>query len=104
MKFTVTVQPIAQGFIDDQVCYIAVENAEPQNAAAWLARVNDAIASLEFMPTRCSVAPENSYTTETIYMLPVDSHLLLFSVDEDVRMVKIVGFRRGSQLPVKGLG
>ena len=53
MKYTVTVQPIAQGYIDDQFHFIAVENAEPQNAIDWLGRVTDAIESLDFMPTRC---------------------------------------------------
>ena len=99
MKFKVIVQPIAQRLIDDQVNFIAVEKAEPQGAALWLSRVNDAIASLEFMPTRCSIAPENRFTTETIYMLPVESHLILFSVDDDARTVNVVNFRAGRQLP-----
>jgi plasmid stabilization system protein ParE len=104
MKFKVIVQPAAQRLIDDQVNFIAVEKAEPQSAALWLSRVNDAIASLDFMPMRCSVAPESRFFSETIYMLPVDSHLILFSIDEDAQQVNVLSFRAGRELPRQSSG
>jgi len=109
MKHQVNVSAEAKRLIEDQVRFIAVEKHEPQNAADWAASVDTAIASLDSMPERCSLAPENELTGheltgKTIRMLRVQSHLILFSIDEDAPVVNVLSFRAGRQLPAKGLG
>lgn len=104
MKYDVIVSDEAKRLIEKQVHFIAVEKSEPQNAAAWAYDVDSAIASLSSMPTRCALAPENQLTSVTIHMLPVHSHLILFTVNEECRQVDVLSFRAGRQEPVQSLG
>ena len=104
MKFEVEIVPEALERIEAQVRFIAEEKSEPQSAAIWLAEVFDAIASLQFMPSRCSLAPENKFSKQTIRMLPVHSHLILFGVDEDDAKVNVYSFRAGRETPKQSLG
>ena len=104
MKYRVNVSAEAKALISAQAHYIAVENSEPQNAAAWLQRVDMAIASLDEMPERCLLAPENELTSKTIHMLQVQSHLLLFSIELETKDVNILSFRAGRQSPKQALG
>ena len=104
MRFTIEIVPEASKNIEAQARFIAEEKSEPQSAATWLAEVYDAIASLEFMPGRCSLAPENKLSSKTIYMLPIHSHFILFGIDEDVLKVSVYSFRAGRELPTRSLG
>ena len=104
MNFSIEVFPEASAKIQHQAHFIAVEKSEPQSAEIWLAEVYDAIASLNFMPGRCAIAPENKFTSETIHMLPVHRHLILFGIDEEAAKVKVFSFRAGRERPMKSLG
>jgi len=98
------ISPEAAELIEAQARFIAEEQLEPKNASVWLAEVYDAIASLNFMPGRCSIAPENKYSDETIHMLPIYSHLILFAIDEEAAKVSVYSFRAGRELPKRSLG
>ena len=104
MKFDINIMPEAIEKIEAQARYIAIEKSEPQNAEAWLEAVYDAIAKLNSMPNRCSLAPEDEFSTKTIHMLRVKSHLILFTIDDQSKMVDVLSFRAGWQLPIKGVG
>ena len=104
MKYTVNVSAEAKRLIEEQAHFVAVEKNEPHGAAAWLIGVDSAIASLEFMPAQCSLAPENKLTAKTIHVLPIQSHLILFTIDAQNHNVGVLSFRAGWQLPVEGLG
>ena len=66
-------------------------------------QVDAAIASLDFMPGRCALAPENKFTAKTIHRLPIQIHLILFIIDEEeAKVVSVLSFRGGRQLPKKG--
>ena len=85
--------------------YISVRNRQthepraPENAKRWLERVWDAVDSLEKLPRRAAKAQENDYVAYEVRQLVVDSHLLLFTVDDDKRTVWIVGLRHGHRRP-----
>jgi plasmid stabilization system protein ParE len=104
MKFDIEILPEATERIEAQARFIAEEKLEPQSATVWLAEVNDAIASLNFLPSRCSLAPENKFTSETIYMLPIHRHLILFGIDENAAKIKVYSFRAGRERPQQSLG
>lgn len=103
MKYLVNISDEAKERIRKQVHYIAVEKLEPKNAADWLADVDAAINSLDFLPERCALAPENSFSTTTIHMLPVKNHLVLFTINKDSQTVDVLSFRAGWQRPIKDL-
>ena len=99
MKFEIEISPEAIKSIEAQARFIAEEQLEPQSAEIWLAEVYDAITSLNFLPGRCSLAPENKFLDETIHMLPIYRHLILFMIDSDASTVRVYSFRAGRELP-----
>ena len=56
------------------------------------------------MPARCSFAPENKLTAKTIHMLPIQSHLILFTINEEAHKVDVLSFRAGRESPKRSLG
>jgi plasmid stabilization system protein ParE len=79
--------------------YLAVEQQAPLTAQRWWDKALARVLSLDRMPHRCPLAPENEFTDLTIRMLIVDRCLFLYTVDEDARVVRVLKFRHGSQLP-----
>ena len=58
-------------------------------------------AGLVTRPDAASVpaGPENEFEELTIRMLIIDRCLFLYTVDDDERVVRVLKFRHGSQLP-----
>jgi plasmid stabilization system protein ParE len=79
--------------------YIAVESQAPQNAARWLERIWDAIESLEQWPRRAPMAAEDALVSYEVRQLVIDNHFLLFTIDDGLRKVWILGLRHGHRLP-----
>lgn len=88
--------------ITAQARYIAVETEAPRIAQLWLARIWDAVDSLEQWPLRTSKAKEDDYVGYEVRQLVVGNHLLLFTVEEERRTVWIIGLRHGKRLPRPG--
>lgn len=103
MKFRVNVSDEVERLIENQVQFIAIEKGEPQSAAIWASDVDGAMASLMHMPARCALAPENKLTSQTIRMLSVHNHVILFTIDEKAHEVNVLSLRAGRQLPLKNL-
>ena len=101
-RYSVELTDAALASITDQARYIAVEAQAPENARRWLERVWDAVDSLERWPRRAVKAEENAYVGYEVRQFLVGSHLLLFTVDDDHRKVRIIGFRHGHRLPRPG--
>jgi plasmid stabilization system protein ParE len=102
MKFRVEVTDDARDAIRDSVRYIAVERKSPLNAERWLARIWHAVDSLERFPHRCPLAPESRALPYEVRAKKVGSHMQLFHVDDDAKVVNIVGFRHGRRRPRPG--
>ena len=100
MNYTVILSPLALQQIDEYIDYIAEEQQAPLNASRMFERIWDAKDSLEMFPNRCPYAPENDIRDYEIRMRIVNSCLLLFTVDEQRRVVNVIGFRGGSQEPL----
>ena len=102
MTYTVELTATAESSILEQAQYIAIEGQAPENARRWLERVWDAVDSLEHLPRRGVIAPEDKYLPYEVRMLVVGSHLILFTIDDDLRKVVVVGFRHSKRLPRPG--
>lgn len=61
-KYQVAIQPAAQQAIEE--AYFWLSNYSSQKARTWLEGLYKAILSLEKMPSRCSLAFENSFFDE----------------------------------------
>jgi len=99
MIYSVRLTDQTRQAIEDQLVYIAVECASPINAARWFERVYDAIDTLEQWPRRCAKAEEDAFRTFEVRKLGVDSHFLIFTIDDDHKTVWIIGFRYGGMEP-----
>ena len=98
-KFSVHLTDAAFGAIAAHARYIAVDNQSPMNAQRWLERIWDAVESLEQAPRRAAKALEDAYVKLEVRQLVVGSHLLLFTVDDDLSVVWVIGLRHGHRLP-----
>lgn len=85
--------------IRDQARYIAEEGGAPLNAGRWLARVLDAVDTLEQSPRRCPLALEDPFFSFELRALNIDGFMLLFTVDDDDRVVRVISARHGRQEP-----
>lgn len=96
-RVIITEQALAR--IDEQTAYIAVEANAPLNAARWLSRVLAAADTLESMPRRCPKAPEDGHHPFEVRALNIDGFLLLFTINDDDRTVRVLNARHARQLP-----
>jgi toxin ParE1/3/4 len=103
MTYRVEVSGNAKAAIREYVRFIAVERKAPISAERWLAKVWDAIDSLEYFPHRCQFAPENELQTYKVRMRRVGNYLLLFTIDEATKTVHVIGFRHGHKSPLTDL-
>ena len=98
-RYAVELTDAALAAITEHARRIAIEGRSPENAKRWLERVWDAVDSLERLPRRAARAQEDDYVTYEVRQLVVDSHLLLFTLDDEKRTVWILGLRHGHRRP-----
>ncbi len=99
MNYRVVITSEALAGIERFLDYIAIDQQAPLNAERWWRKALTAIETLDQLPHRCPLAPENEFRDYTIRMLIVDRCLFLYTVDERQKTVRVIGFRHGSQLP-----
>jgi hypothetical protein len=102
MRYAIEITDTALGLIRAQARYIAIECHSPMNAAAWLAKVWDTVDGLEQMPMRHNLALEDAYKSYEVRRALVGDYLILFTIDESIKKVWVIGFRHGSRLPRPG--
>ncbi len=98
-EYAVELTASARAAIAEQARYIAIEQQQPRNAERWLESVWRAFHSLERFPRRARLAAEDNYRAYEVRELAVGSQLLLFSIDDDRRKVRIIGMRGAAQRP-----
>jgi plasmid stabilization system protein ParE len=99
MNYRVELSQFACDAIYEYVRFIAIERQSPLSAERWLQKIWQAVDSLETLPHRCPLAPENEHRQYEIRMRVVGDYLLLYTVDEAAKTVQIIGFRHGHRLP-----
>ena len=95
--YRVIIQPNAEAEIE--AAYLYRYARAPQAAAGWFAGLVEAINSLEQLPARCPLAPENAYVAEEIrrllYGARRDVFRILFTIQGDA--VQVLHVRHGAQ-------
>jgi len=102
MRYTVKLSVTVVEQITEYALFIAEQRRAPENAQRWLERVYAAIETLDRMPQRCVLAPENAHRPYEIRRLLIGQYLALFTIDEEKRAVHVIGFRHGHRLPRPG--
>jgi plasmid stabilization system protein ParE len=102
MRYTVKLSATVVEQITEYARFIAEQRRAPENAQRWLERVYDAIDTLDRMPQRCGLAPENAHRPYEIRRLLIGQYVALFTIVEDKRAVHVVGFRHGHRFPRLG--
>lgn len=97
-RFVITDEALAG--VEKWLDYVTIERESPLNAERWWRRALAEIMALERMPNRHPFASENDHRPYEIRALVVDNCIFLFHVDEMARIVRVIGFRHGSQLPM----
>lgn len=99
MKYRVLILPSVEDAIDAHIDYIAHARHEPLNAQKVLDKLRQSITRLELFPNAAPYAPENDHRDYTTRMTIVAACRILFTVDEDAKVVRVVGFMHGGQMP-----
>ena len=99
--FTIPVEITDSAFelIRAQARHIAIECQAPLNASRWLEQVWDVIDGLETMPNRHNLAPESAFKPYEVRRAMVGEYLVLFTIDQSMDKVWVIGFRHGRRLP-----
>jgi plasmid stabilization system protein ParE len=75
--------------------YIAAR--APMAALRWYKGIERAIDSLRTLPNRCAVAPESEFLGVELRHDIYKSHRIIFRVDENARMVRVLHVRHGAR-------
>ena len=98
-RYSIRVSPAAADRVADYAEFIAERSGSVDIARRWVDRVYSAIDSLAYWPRRFAFAEENDHLDYEIRRLIVGRHLVLYTVDDEDLLVKVIGFRHGSRLP-----
>jgi mRNA-degrading endonuclease RelE of RelBE toxin-antitoxin system len=97
--YAVSVSPLAAEKIADYGFYIATQSGSAAIAERWMARVYAAIEKLHYSPRRFVFAAESEYRDYDIHRLIIGKYLALYAVDDDAKIVRVIGFRHSHRLP-----
>lgn len=96
------VSATAEASIRAHARFIAIDRSASEESARWVARIERAVATLRLWPRRCGLAEENAALETEVRRLVVGEHLILFTIDDRHRVVRVLGVRRGQQRPRPG--
>src|SRR5690606_38615478 len=101
MTYRVVITAPALEAIRSYARYIAVEQRAPESAARWLGHVLDAADSLETMPRRCGLAPEDAHRPYEVRWIAAGEFMLLFTVVDESETVWVLNGRPGHRQPAR---
>ena len=93
--YEIRFDPDAENEALDAAQYIA--RRHPMNAEKWYSGLEKAINSLKIMPQRSAKARESDFVGEDLHQYIYKSHRIIFRIEEDARVVRILHIRHASQ-------
>jgi plasmid stabilization system protein ParE len=88
MNYTVIIT--AQALEELEAAYLWLLERTEQHAPAWYNRVLDAVNSLQQMPARCPLAPENEEADEEVRHLIVGDHIHGYRIIFAIRGIDVI--------------
>lgn len=98
MKYRVEMTPTAEAEL--RTAFGFIHRRAPLNATRWLKGIYAAIDTLELFPTRCGIAREAKYLGSDLRQYIFKSHRIIFVVDEQAKIVRILYIRHASMRAV----
>jgi len=102
LEFSVEITSAALADAEAYVGFIRVDRGEPIAAEQWWNGLIDQILSLETLPRRCSIIPEQKYFEQEMRHLIYASHRIIFSIDEHT--VTILRIYHGARKSLNAIG
>lgn len=101
-RYEVFFEPDAQAEALSAARYIALDS--PRNASRWYKGLERAIESLALFPHRCAIAPESKYLGRELRHYIYKSHRVIFEIDENEAIVRILHVRHGAMRAIGEVG
>lgn len=101
MQCGVEITDAALADVENHLRFLLEDRREPLAAERWWNGVLDAVRSLESMPSRCPVIPEQKHFARELRHLIYGSHRIIFFTTEN--KVTIVRIYHGARRPLRGL-
>lgn len=95
--YEVKVTPYALNQIQETAQYISGVLQSPENAVRWLDTIEDALASLSFMPGRIPLTEEEPWHSQGVHKMVVKNFLAYFWIDKRKMCVWITAVVYGGQ-------
>jgi plasmid stabilization system protein ParE len=102
LQFSVEITAAALADAEAYVNFIRADRGESIAAEAWWSGLLDQILSLETLPRRCSIIPEQKYFEQEMRHLIYASHRIIFSIDEHA--VTILRIYHGARKSLNAIG
>lgn len=97
MRYRARIHPAALADAEEYVSLIRDQNRKPIAAARWYDGLTGAILSLDSLPGRCPVAPEqNSFKIELRHLV-YRSHRIVFHIQAEARTVHVLRVYHGAR-------
>lgn len=97
MNYQITLTTQAQADLRDIFRYIAAELQSPQNALGQLARLEQAIASLDRMPERFRLYDAPKWRERNLRIMQVDHYLVFYIPNHDRATVTVLRVMYGGR-------
>ncbi|MCX7843064.1 MAG: type II toxin-antitoxin system RelE/ParE family toxin [Clostridia bacterium] len=95
IKYNLVIAEAAEADLNEIADYISYELKEPTTALKQLARIQEAMATLEELPERHSLVQDKYLAAKGIRKLPIDNYLLFYTVNKSANTVNIVRVLHG---------
>lgn len=94
-RYNLVITEAAEADLDRIADYISYELKEPTTALKQLARIEEAMATLEELPERHSLVQDKYLAAKGIRKLPMDNHLIFYTVNKSTNTINIVRVLHG---------
>ncbi len=94
-RYNLVIAEAAEEDLDGIADYISYALKEPTTALKQLARIEEAMASLEEPPERHSLVQDRYLAAKGIRKLPMDNYLIFYTVNKSTNTINIVRVLHG---------
>lgn len=101
LEFSVEITKTALTDAEEYVCFIRDDRQDLMVAEQWWNGLIDQILSLEALPKRCPIIPEQKHFEQEMRHLIYASHRIIFRINEST--VTVLRIYHGARKPLKAI-
>lgn len=94
-KYSLVIAEAAETDLDRIADYISYELKEPITALKQLARIEEAMITLEELPERHSLVQDKYLAAKGIRKLPIDNYLIFYTVNKSKNTINVARVLHG---------